>query len=436
MISSIFHTGRLLAAWLSCYLFLCILINEAIFEPLDRDPGGYFAVVALLLGIWVLSGVFSHIRRVRLVAGAVNGGTLSNRQRRQIEIPFEAGEAFDLIDAAIRELPGAEIVESARDSLQVRAKVARIDPYGGNSANGRGHDGSRVSSWALDHFGARRNQILATVTPNGDDAGSVTLICEPEGAAWTDLFLVDHGTNLENAEAIGRAITRRVAERRRGEAAKVRQTATEKELTVAKLNLLHAQVEPHFLYNTLASAQVLTRSDPARADAMLGNLIQYLRHSLPRTEDAPSTLGEELERARAYLDILAIRMGPRLALQVDVPDELQRLVFPPMMLQTLVENAIKHGLEPKPGGGTVWILARAVGGEQAQAVAVTVADDGRGFSSEGAGTGIGLSNVRERLRLAYGNGASFAIVANFPSGVAATITVPLALQGSGGRHAA
>ncbi|MEG2902787.1 MAG: histidine kinase, partial [Massilia sp.] len=187
--------------------------------------------------------------------------------------------------------------------------------------------------------------------------------------------------------------------------------------------------EPHFLYNTLASAQVLTRTDPARADAMLGNLIQYLRHSLPRTEDAPSTLGEELERARAYLDILAIRMGPRLALQVDVPDELRRLVFPPMMLQTLVENAIKHGLEPKPGGGTVWILARAID----NAAAVTVADDGRGFSLETAGTGIGLRNVRERLRLGYGSMASFAIVANFPSGVAATITVPLALQGAGVR---
>lgn len=229
-----------------------------------------------------------------------------------------------------------------------------------------------------------------------------------------------------------RRIERQTLEARRQE----QLATTARLLAEAQLRALQAQIEPHFLYNTLASAQVLTRSDPARADAMLGNLIQYLRHSLPRTEDAPSTLGEELERSRAYLDILAIRMGPRLSLQVDVPDELQRLVFPPMMLQTLVENAIKHGLEPKPGGGTVWILARAVGGEQAQAVAVTVADDGRGFSSEGAGTGIGLSNVRERLRLAYGNGASFAIVANFPSGVAATITVPLALQGSGGRHAA
>ncbi len=421
MIASFIHLIRLLAAWLLSYLFLCILINETIFEPLDRDPGGYFAVVALLLGTWIASGVFSHIRRVRLIAGALNSTTLSNRQRRQIEIPFEAGEAFDLIDAAIRELPGAEIVDSARDSLQVRAKVTRIDPYGGRSQS---------SHWALDHFGARRNQILATVTPNGDDAGSVTLICEPEGAAWTDLFLVDHGTNLENAEAIARAITRRVAERRRGEAAKVRQTATEKELTVAKLNLLHAQVEPHFLYNTLASAQVLTRSDPARADEMLGNLIQYLRHSLPRTEDAPSSIGEELERAQAYLDILKIRMGPRLQLQVDIPDALRGVLFPTMMLQTLVENAIKHGLEPKPGGGTVWILARPVD----TAVAVTVADDGRGFTAEGGGTGVGLRNVRERLRLAYGSAASFSIVANFPSGVAATITVPNTVQ-AGVHHA-
>ena len=426
MFASLFHVFRLLLAWLAVYLAVCITLNQTLLERVDVDLGAVGPLLGFALCGWVLLEVFSHMRRVRLVIGHLDASTLSNRQRRQIEIPLEAGEAFDMIDAAIRELPGATVVDSARDSLQVRAKVARIDPYGKEASQ----------LWGLEAFGNRRNQILATVTPNGDVAGSVTLICEPEAPAWTDWFLVDHGTNLENAEAVVRAIARRIAERRRAEAKQVRESVTEKELTVARLNLLHAQVEPHFLYNTLASAQVLTRSDPARADAMLGNLIQYLRHSLPRTEDAPSTLGEELERARAYLDILAIRMGPRLSLQVDVPDELQRLVFPPMMLQTLVENAIKHGLEPKPGGGTVWILARAVGGEHAQAVAVTVADDGRGFSSEGAGTGIGLRNVRERLRLAYGKGASFAIVANFPSGVAATITVPLALQGTGGRHAA
>ncbi|OON63377.1 sensor histidine kinase [Massilia sp. KIM] len=421
MLASTFHLGRLLAAWIAVYMAVAITLNETWLEYIDVHPEGYIVLLAFLLGAWVLSVAFSHVRRVRLVAGELNRSTLSNRQRRRIEVPFEAGEAFDMIDAAIRELPGSVVADSARDSLQVRAKIRRINPYGAHSAYG----------WALEHLSTPNNQILATVTPNGDDAGSVTLICEPEGPAWTDWFLVDHGTNLENAEAIVRAITRRVAERRRCEQAQVRDTVTEKELTVARLNLLHAQVEPHFLYNTLASAQLLTRSDPARADEMLGNLISYLRHSLPRTEDAPSTLGEELERARNYLDILKIRMGPRLNLQVDLPEALNKALFPTMMLQTLVENAIKHGIEPKPGGGTVWILARALD----STLSVTVADDGRGFSAEGGGTGIGLRNVRERLRLAYGSAASFSIVSNFPSGVAATITVPLALQGGGKQHA-
>jgi sensor histidine kinase YesM len=133
-----------------------------------------------------------------------------------------------------------------------------------------------------------------------------------------------------------------------------------------------------------------------------------------------STLGEELERAQAYLEILRIRMGERLKMQIQVPATLNGAPMPPMMLQTLVENAIKHGLEPVPGGGTVWIIAREVDGK----VAVTVADDGRGFSEDGGGTGIGLKNVRERLRLLYGDAASFTIVANFPKGVAATMTIP------------
>ena len=175
--------------------------------------------------------------------------------------------------------------------------------------------------------------------------------------------MVDDGTNLENVEAITRAITRRVSERAARARRRARaETATEKELTVAKLSLLHAQVEPHFLYNTLASAQVLTRSDPARADQMLGHLITYLRQSLPRADDALSTLGEELERARAYLEILQIRMGERLATADPGARRRSKSVpLPPMMLQTLVENAIKHGLEPVPGGGTIWILAREAG---------------------------------------------------------------------------
>ncbi len=118
---------------------------------------------------------------------------------------------------------------------------------------------------------------------------------------------------------------------------------------------------------------------------------------------------------------MRLRMGPRLSLQIDVPDTLRAIAMPPMMLQTLVENAIKHGLEPKPGGGTVWILAR----RDDNTVSITVADDGRGFSDASGGTGIGLKNVRERLRLIYGSDASLSVVSNAPEGVAATITLPL-----------
>jgi signal transduction histidine kinase len=408
-VKSFLFVLRILIAWSVTYLALAILW----LAPGRSDGDGPLIAFWLWVAtaVFVIAGAVSHLRRVRLITGRIDAGTLGNRQRRQIEIPLEAGEAFDLLDAAIRELPRTEEIESARDSLQVRAKVKRPALYG------------QWKFLRLRFFGNIRNQILATVTPI-DGAGSVTLICEPESGAWSDWFRVDDATNLENAEAITRAISRRVSELRRRERSAVEQTSTEKELAVAKLNLLNAQVEPHFLYNTLASAQYLTRSEPARADEMLGHLIQYLRHSLPRTEQTLSTLGEELERARSYLQILKIRMGTRLELKLDVPESLLPTPLPPMMLQTLVENAIKHGLEPKPGGGTVWINARRDG----DLAVITVADDGNGFSAAGGGTGIGLKNLRERLRLVYDGHAALAVVANMPAGVAATISVPTDAQ--------
>jgi signal transduction histidine kinase len=407
VIKSLFFVLRIAVAWL-----LVVLLATAIWNniPLLGRLDWPITIASIVTMALVVAGALSHLARVQLIAGRIDKAALANRQRRQIEIPLEAGEAFDLLDAAIRELPRIEQVESARDSLQVRAKVGRPENHGERP----------LGRWnPLSWFGTPRNQLLATVLP-GHDSGSVTLICEPETPAWSDWFLVDDGTNFENAEAITRAISRRVSALRRTEKAAATQTETEKELTVAKLSLLHAQVEPHFLYNTLASAQLLARSDPPRADEMLGHLIQYLRHSLPRTGDELSTLGAELERAVAYLEILKVRMGSRLAVQVDIPENLRATPLPPMMLQTLVENAIKHGLEPRTAGGTVWIRAR----RSDDVVAVTVADDGDGFNAKTSGTGIGLKNVRERLRLVYGNQAALAVVANFPAGVAATITVP------------
>jgi hypothetical protein len=389
---------------------LVLLVMMALAGAFGERRATYFAPLAVIAVFVVLVRAYSHTRRVRFLADDPDGVTFGSRHRRRIELPFPAVEAFDMVDAAIRELPYVDAVESVRDSLQIHARVKRVDP----AARAKAGDGKPPRRKR-----GRDNLVHATITP-GERMGSLTLICEPEGGAWEDWIHVDDGGPFANMEAITRAISRRISERRKGEEAVVRETAADKELAVAKLNLLHAQVEPHFLYNTLASAQLLTRSDPPKADRMLGHLITYLRKSIPRTEQSMSTLGEELERAQAYLEILRIRMGDRIAVQIQVPEPLKATPFPPMMLQTLVENAIKHGLEPVPGGGTIWILAREAQGR----VSVTVADDGRGFSEDGGGTGIGLKNVRERLQLAYGEAGVLSIVANFPKGVAATILVP------------
>jgi len=410
VISSVVLILRILAAW-AVAVVVAGFVWSGIFSGMDEGPGWIFGLLALYLMVSALGSSISHVRRVWHIAGRLDAVTLASRQRRQIELPMDAGDAFALVEAAISELPRVEDIESAAGTLQVRAYVRRVDPYNGRPP----------SRWNLPaRLAIKRNHVVATVSP-GQGTSSVTLLFEPDAAAWADLLAVDEGSNYENAEAVMRAITRRVGEQRRQEQADAAQTTAEKELTVARLNLLHAQVEPHFLYNTLANAQALTRTDPSRADQMLGHLIQYLRSSLPSADASLSTVGVELERTRAYLEILKIRMGARLSLQVEVPAELNGIALPSMALQTLVENAIKHGLEPKPGGGTIWILARSFDDH----VTLTVADDGLGFGhASSSGTGIGLKNLRERLRLSCGEHAGVAIVSNFPTGVAATITLP------------
>jgi hypothetical protein len=191
------------------------------------------------------------------------------------------------------------------------------------------------------------------------------------------------------------------------------------QVTEAKLSALQAQVEPHFLYNTLASVQALTEVDPAQANAMTGHLIQYLRNALPKMRESVSTVGQEIELVRAYLNILQMRMGKRLAFEIAVPAELMDAPFPPLMLPSLVENAIKHGLEPQREGGMVTINAYVDGGK----LRLTVADTGRGFA-ETLGSGVGLTNIRERLAALYGDAGKLTLEANTPHGVVATIEVP------------
>lgn len=195
-----------------------------------------------------------------------------------------------------------------------------------------------------------------------------------------------------------------------------------RQITEAKLQALQAQVEPHFLYNTLANVQALTEVDPVAAHAMVGHLIQYLRAALPKMRENVSTVGQEVELVQAYLNILKMRMGERLSFTVAVDAAAKTLAFPPLMLPSLVENAIKHGLEPQREGGQIDIIASVKDGR----LSVSVKDTGRGFKQgeEVLGGGVGLTNLRERLAALYGTTASFSISDNPPRGVVATIEIP------------
>jgi len=201
-----------------------------------------------------------------------------------------------------------------------------------------------------------------------------------------------------------------------------------RQVVEARMAAMQAQVEPHFLFNTLASIDHLIETDPARASVMQKNLIALLRASMPTMREASGNgnsgvrdLGRELAVIRPYLEILKVRMEERLTTGIAVPDGLLSAEFPPMMIQTLVENAIKHGLEPKAEGGHLRVAAEIVHGK----LQVTVADTGLGFGKAAtAGTGVGLANIRERLQLLYGSRATLTVAENQPSGTVVTVTVP------------
>ena len=199
-----------------------------------------------------------------------------------------------------------------------------------------------------------------------------------------------------------------------------------RQITEARLQALQAQVEPHFLYNTLANVQALTEVDPPAANQMVGHLIQYLRASLPKMRENTSTVGQELELVRAYLNILQMRMGGRLEFSIAVPDDLLAKSFPPMMLPSLVENAIKHGLEPIREGGRIDVMVQRIVTPQGDRITIEVKDTGKGLVADATqpGGGVGLSNLRERLAAIYGNNGRFTIESNTPRGVVATIDIP------------
>jgi LytS/YehU family sensor histidine kinase len=200
-----------------------------------------------------------------------------------------------------------------------------------------------------------------------------------------------------------------------------RQTLTA-QMIEAKLSALQAQIEPHFLFNTLANVKRLYETAPHQGREMLSSLISYLRAALPTMRQSGSTLARELELARSFLTILKMRMGERLNFTIEADPALGDAQVPPMVLPTLVENAIKHGLSPLPEGGRIDIAARRDGDD----LLIDVRDNGAGFSSTG-GSGVGLANTRSRLTVLYGSRAALSLSAAEPRGVVASVRMPLAV---------
>ena len=216
------------------------------------------------------------------------------------------------------------------------------------------------------------------------------------------------------------------AEKARSEAAE-----REKELAQSQLMLLRAQVEPHFLWNTLAHVQHLIRKNPDDAGRMTGHLIQYLRTAVPQMRGDASTLGVEMASVSAYLALMQIRMGDRLSYGLHLPAELAELPVPTLLLQPLVENSIRHGLEPQLAGGHIAVQAGMLDDSR---LLLSVHDNGLGLPvlpgqpPSGSGSGFGLQQIRERLASRYGGAARFDLTADSAGGTRACIVLPLKSQ--------
>ncbi|MCH7342387.1 histidine kinase [Pelomonas sp. CA6] len=246
-----------------------------------------------------------------------------------------------------------------------------------------------------------------------------------------------HNTSLRRALTImaisllpGLALTVFFLNRQRLAAAEARAQTMQRQVAETQLALLQSQLEPHMLFNTLANLRVLISMDAARAQQMLDHLIAFLRATLTASRAARHSLKDEFGRLADYLALMQVRMGARLRPELELPAALETLPVPPLLLQPLVENAIKHGLEPHVGGGLLRVQAHVDG----DTLRLRVEDDGRGLaapaSPRGApatpGTGFGTQQVRERLAVCYGDAAQFLLLPRDGGGTRAEIRIPLA----------
>ena len=252
--------------------------------------------------------------------------------------------------------------------------------------------------------------------------GDLTKMLVHEGRLWGFIDITVTVLVIAPLLALGSLYRQRDAQARAAQLAFALERSTlEKEALDARLKLLQAQIEPHFLFNTLANVQALVESGSAQAAPVLTSLIAYLRAAMPRLQVGASTLANEIALVRAYLELMRMRMPDRLAFSIDVPDDIAAGEFLPMSVLTLVENAVRHGIDPGETGGRIDISARREPDDQS--IRIVVADTGAGMS-ESAVPGTGLANLESRLRGRFGAAARLELHEARPHGLSAEIVFP------------
>lgn len=390
--------GLLLRVFLAWYVSLTLLLT--LFGGLSA---GFLAALILFpygAGAIALYCIYSQAHSVQGLPGARH---LEAFHQTAIQVP----EAPETLLPELAELLQGNLAASALtvDGGRIHALFQPPDWSG------------RFRRWA------RTDELVVEVRAEPSGGSTVEVWARPLSRLLYGAYWIDRGRNLRRLRQFQEGLGLRLAAAARRKEAAHQATSLEARLSQAELLLLRAQVEPHFLFNALAHLRELVRSgDTAASVAMLDHLIAYARSTSDRIRQATHRLDQELEAAKGYLSLIQIRFGDRLGFEIDVDPAIEDCEVPVGCLLIPLENAIKHGIEPRPAPGFVSLRGRLEGGN----LVLEIQDDGLGLSPKAVpGHGTGLANLRERLKLQFSEAGSVQVEGLETGGVRVQVKMPI-----------
>jgi hypothetical protein len=384
---------RVAFAW-----WILLVAASALFSGLLAGLGALLIYPPLTLA---LGGLAAWLHHRGLAAASAGASPLAIGQRQSISLPLPANEALRVARGAINAVFGQDDQRITDDTITTRV----IE---------RGHRPTGLAA-------LRSDQLTLVAAEDGPGHSVLQVTCEPTHAWLYRLFWVDTGRCAREVEALRRSLLARV--RAQGDVANAlaRQSDLQSRLDQTELLLLRAQIEPHFLFNTLAHIRASLGSHPHTAEAMLDALIGFLHANSRTVSTASISLEGELQRVVSYLTIMQMRLGERLRYSVDCEPALFALQVPTACVLILAENAVKHGIERSDAPGRIAVSCQ----QDTEVLQIDVENDGPGLAMRHDGGGLGLNNLRRRLRLAYGDGAQMNVEDRDEGGVRASLRMPV-----------